>query len=226
VWSSLASAFVVGLLGGVHCAGMCGGIVSALTFGLPKAARSQPAMLAGFQLAYNLGRIASYVVAGALMGGLGLLLAQAVPVYLAQKVLYGVAGFIMIALGLYLGGWWFGLARVERIGQALWVRLEPLGRRLLPVQTPARAFLLGTLWGWIPCGLVYSVLVWSVSAGSVWKGAALMLAFGVGTLPNLLAIGLVAGGLARWSRKVWVRRLAGGLVMLFGCYALWQVFLV
>jgi sulfite exporter TauE/SafE len=201
---------------------MCGGIVAALTFGLPKEARSRPSTLARFQLAYNLGRIASYGAAGALMGGLGFLLARVAPVYLAQKLLYALAGCVMIALGLYLGGWWLGLARVERFGERLWRRLQPLSRRMLPVRTPGRAFLLGTLWGWIPCGLVYSVLVWAVSAGSAWQGAALMLAFGLGTLPNLLAVGLAAGGVARWARLPWVRRLAGGLVMLFGCYALWQ----
>ena len=91
----------------------------------------------------------------------------------------------------------------------------------MPVRTSGQAFVLGLVWGWIPCGLVYSALVWVVSAGDVLEGAALMLAFGLGTPPNLLVIGLVAGGIVRWSRKVRVRQGAGVMVMLFGVYTLW-----
>lgn len=222
--TSLLSAFAVGLLGGVHCVGMCGGIVSALSFGLPRESRTQLSAMAPFQLAYNLGRISSYVLAGALVGGLGLLMAQALPLYLAQKALFVLAGLFMIALGLYLGEWWQGLAYLERAGGWIWQRLEPIGKRMMPVRTPARAYVLGLVWGWIPCGLVYSVLVWTISAGGLWQGAALMLAFGLGTLPNLLLMGLVAGGIVRWSRRPWVRQTAGALVIGFGLYSLWQAF--
>jgi len=218
------SAFLVGLGGGVHCVGMCGGIVGALTFGLPDPRRSRMAAMLPYQLAYNAGRVLSYVLAGAIMGGVGMLLAQLMPVYYAQRVLLAVAGLFMIFLGLYLGGWWMGLVWLERLGGRLWKRIEPYGRRLMPVRTPRQALLLGMLWGWIPCGLVYSMLVWTVSAGGVLQGAGLMLAFGLGTLPNLLAMGLVAGGLARWSRKRWVRSLAGGMVIAFGLYTLWNAF--
>lgn len=224
--ASLLSAFVVGLLGGVHCVGMCGGIVGALSFGLPKESRMRMGAMLPFQLAYNLGRISSYVLAGAIMGGLGLLLASALPFYLAQKFLYVLAGVFMLALGLYLAGWWFGLSRLEQAAEGLWRRLEPLGRRLMPVRSARQAFVLGLVWGWIPCGLVYSALVWAVSAGGVWQGGALMLAFGLGTLPNLLVMGLLAGGIVRWSRKAWVRQAAGVMVMVFGLYALWQAFVV
>ncbi len=218
------AAFVVGLLGGVHCAGMCGGIVGALTFGLPEKLRSSVGATLPYQLGYNLGRISSYVVAGAIMGGLGMLLAQVAPVYIAQRVLLAFAGIFMILLGLYLGGWWAGLSRIEKAGGALWQRIEPYARRLLPVNTPGQAWLLGVFWGWIPCGLVYSMLVWTVSAGSVLKGAGLMLAFGLGTLPNLFAMGLVAGSLARWTKDIRVRRGAGLLVILFGLVTLWRSF--
>ncbi|RLJ18824.1 hypothetical protein DJ030_10570 [bacterium endosymbiont of Escarpia laminata] len=218
------AAFVVGLLGGVHCAGMCGGIVGALTFGLPEKLRSSMGSTLPYQLGYNLGRISSYVVAGAIMGGLGMLLAQVAPIYIAQRVLLAIAGIFMILLGLYLGGWWLGLSRIEKAGGALWTRIEPYARRLLPVTTPGQAWLLGVVWGWIPCGLVYTMLVWTVSAGSALKGAGLMLAFGLGTLPNLFAMGLVAGSLARWARDIRVRRGAGLLVILFGLVTLWRSF--
>jgi sulfite exporter TauE/SafE len=218
----LLGAFVVGLLGGVHCLGMCGGIVGALTFGQPYRNAADP----GFwllQLAYNLGRLLSYLLAGALAGGLGLLLAQAGPLEQTQKLLNVVAGLFMIVLGLYLAGWWHGLARVERAGGLVWKRLEPLGRKLLPVRSPGRALLLGMVWGWLPCGLVYSVLIWALSAGSLVEGALLMGAFGLGTLPNLLLMGAAAGWLGGWLRKPLVRQLAGGLVILLGLMMLFQL---
>lgn len=220
---SLATAFLVGLLGGVHCVGMCGGIVGTLTAGLPRDARRSLARILPYQLAYNGGRIAGYTLAGALMGGLGTLMVEVMPLQSAQRVLYALAATFMVLLGLYLGGWWRGLAGLERLGAALWPRLEPLGRRLLPIRSPSQAMVLGCVWAWIPCGLVYSVLIWSVSAGSAIHGALLMLAFGLGTLPNLLAMGLLAGAAARFADHAGLRQVAGTLVIGLGLFALWQL---
>jgi sulfite exporter TauE/SafE len=217
---SLLSAFVVGLLGGVHCVGMCGGIITALSLGLPE---SQRATRWRYLLAYNLARVSSYTVAGALFGGVGWLAAHWSGLHQVQIVLQAVAALFMIALGLYLAGWWQGLARVEHAGGRLWAHLEPLGRRFLPVRSPAQAFLLGMIWGWLPCGLVYSVLVWSISTADPVYGAALLLSFGLGTLPNLLAMGLLAERLSARVRDSRVRRAAGLLVMGFGLYALYQL---
>ena len=216
------SAFLVGLLGGVHCVGMCGGIVGALTFGLAEEKRDRISSLMPYQLAYNLGRITSYVIAGAIMGALGLLIVQFMPVYYAQRALMAVAGLFMVLMGLYLAGWWMLLSRLERAGGAIWRRMEPFGRRLLPVRTPIQALGVGLIWGWIPCGLVYSMLVTAVSSGSALKGAGLMLAFALGTLPNLLIIGAMAGAAARLSRSGALRQVAGGTVILLGLYTLWQ----
>ncbi len=219
---SYAAAFVVGLLGGVHCVGMCGGIVAALSFGLAESRRSDPRAMLPLLMAYNLGRIASYGLAGLLAGGLGMLLATSLPVWYAQRALLLLAGLFMLGLGLYLGGWWFGLNRIEHLGGALWRRIEPLARRWLPVRSPSQALVLGALWGWVPCGLVYSALVWALSAGSPLRGAGLMLAFGLGTLPNLLLMGIAAGSLAGWLRRRGVRQAAGGMVAGFGLFTLWQ----
>jgi uncharacterized protein len=221
---SYFAAFVVGLLGGGHCAGMCGGIVGALTFGLPESIRDQFGKTLSYQLGYNFGRSTSYVLAGAIMGGLGVLLAQLVPIYAAQQVLLVIAALFMILLGLYLGGWWLGLSKIENLGNGLWKRIEPFARKLLPVKTPAQAWILGLAWGWIPCGLVYSMLIWTVSAGGVLQGAGLMLAFGLGTLPNLFAMGMLAGSLARWLKDIRVRRAAGLTVILFGLVTLVRAF--
>jgi len=226
VTGSLVAAFLVGLLGGAHCIGMCGGIVGTLTAGLPKDARSSLARVFPYQLAYNGGRVAGYTLAGALMGGLGKMLVGIIPLQYAQRVLYTLAAVFMIALGLYIGGWWRGLALVERLGTGLWRSIEPFGRRLLPIRSPARATGLGFVWAWIPCGLVYSVLVWSISSGSATRGALLMLAFGLGTLPNLLTMGMLAGAAARLSGHTLVRQVSGALVTGFGLYALWQLFVL
>jgi sulfite exporter TauE/SafE len=221
-WGLIAAAFAVGLLGGVHCLGMCGGIVGALSFGLPKA-KLGPQL--GFQLAYNLGRILSYSLAGALAGGLGLLLAEHSGLAQAQRVLLLIASLFMVLLGLYLGGWWPSLARLERLGLPLWRRLEPLGRGLLPLRSPLQALLLGGLWGWLPCGLVYSNLIWSLSAGGATQGGLLMLAFGLGTLPNLLLMGVLASRLQGFLHRPWVKRLAGASVVLLGLANLWRALL-
>jgi len=205
-------AFLVGLLGGVHCIGMCGGIVGAISLGMPGEQGTRWPML----LAYNLGRIASYTVAGAIAGGLGFFFSGLLPVQQAQQILLGVAGVVMILLGLYLGGWWNLLSYVEQAGGHLWKRIEPLGRGLLPVRRVGQGLALGMLWGWLPCGLVYSVLIWAVSAGGAGEGALLMFAFGLGTLPNLLAMGAAAGQLQRLVRHVWVRRAAGLMIIAFG----------
>jgi len=222
----LATALLVGLLGGVHCVGMCGGIVGTLTLGLPVDVRSNLARSASYQLAYNLGRLAGYAVAGALMGGVGRMAVEFMAFEFAQRALYVLAAVFMILLGLYLGGWWSGLARLERVGAVLWRRVEPIGRRLLPIRSGIQAMSVGFIWAWIPCGLVYSALIWSVSAGGAAEGAMLMLAFGLGTLPTLMGLGMLAGAAARFGEMSRVRQVAGGLVLCFGVYALWQVFFV
>ena len=112
---SLLSAFLVGLLGGVHCVGMCGGIVGALSLGLPQDGRRGVARWP-YLLAYNLARIASYTLAGALLGGVGWLAANWSGLYQVQAGLQVVAALFLIALGLYLGGWWQGLVALERGG--------------------------------------------------------------------------------------------------------------
>ncbi|OFZ66311.1 MAG: hypothetical protein A2V79_10505 [Betaproteobacteria bacterium RBG_16_56_24] len=215
---SIIAIFIVGLLGGVHCFGMCGSIVGILTAQLPEGGARWP-----FHLAYNSGRIASYTLAGLLVGAVGqagLLLRDVVPV---QHLLFALSSLMLIALGLYLAGIWGMVRRIEKAGSVLWHLIQPLTRPLFPVTSPARAFLLGTLWGWLPCGLVYSVLVTALASGHAQSGALIMLAFGLGTLPNLLAIGLFWERCRHWVRSPGVRLFAGLIVMAFGIYGLIKV---
>ncbi|MFN3884511.1 MAG: sulfite exporter TauE/SafE family protein [Rhodocyclaceae bacterium] len=205
--------FIVGLLGGGHCAGMCGGIVGALSLQAPQ--RGAAAVLV--HLAYNAGRITSYVIAGLVAGLLG----QAAGNLLAlQHGLYLIASLMLIAMGLYLLGLTQFLAPLERGGQTLWRRIQPFTSRFLPVRGVAQALPLGLLWGWLPCGLVYSALTTALAAGSAAKGALLMLAFGLGTLPNLLFAGLLLARFRRFAQARIVRMVSGLLVLGYGIMGL------
>ncbi|SDH55864.1 sulfite exporter TauE/SafE family protein [Propionivibrio dicarboxylicus] len=210
--SGYLALFLVGLLGGGHCIGMCGGIVGALSFG----GTVRPVL----HLAYNAGRIASYAAAGALAGVLGGGLDAAGTALSAQWPLrIGLAiaaNLMLILLGLYLMGATRSLAWIERGGQHLWRRVAPLTRGFLPARTLGQALALGALWGWLPCGLVYSALISALTTGSAWRGAATMLAFGLGTLPALLLAGLLATRLNEMLARPVVRFSVGLAVVLIG----------
>ena len=213
----LAAAFLAGLAGGLHCAGMCGGIIGALC---------QPSFNASAApswrnlAAYNAGRIASYTAAGILVGALGAagFLTRAAPI--AQPLAMALASVMLIALGLSLAGISAVVRRIEIVGVWLWRLVQPWTAALLPVTTLSRAFALGALWGWLPCGMVYAVLVTALALGGWWQGGLVLFAFGLGTLPNLLGIGLF------WQHphvlgRVRVTRVIAGLVIAaFGLYGL------
>ena len=209
----LVSALILGLLGGGHCLGMCGGLMGALTLAIPPEQRARRLRLL---LAYNLGRILSYASAGLLLGLAGWAVASS-PAAMLLRVL---AGLLLIAMGLYLAGWWSGLTRIESLGRHLWRHLQPIASRLMPVSSLPRALLLGAIWGWLPCGLVYSTLLWASSQGSPADSALLMLAFGLGTWPVLLATGMAAERLTALLRQRGVRIAGGLLVILFGLWTL------
>lgn len=209
----LVSALILGLLGGGHCIGMCGGLMGALTLAIPPEQRARRFRLL---IAYNLGRILSYTTAGLLIGMAGWAVASSP----AAMVLRVIAALLLITMGLYLAGWWSGLTRIEALGRGLWRHIQPVASKLLPVSTLPRALLLGALWGWLPCGLVYSTLLWAASQGSASESALLMLAFGLGTWPVLLATGLAAERITALLRKRGIRIAGGLLVILFGIWTL------
>ncbi|MDR1227837.1 MAG: sulfite exporter TauE/SafE family protein [Azoarcus sp.] len=220
--------FLIGLLGGVHCVSMCGGIVGALSMQVeqapPVAADPVRGWMRGRQwplhLAYSLGRIFSYTAAGSVLGALGSLGMLYDGVMPVQIVLYTLANLMLVALGLYLAGFTRFLAPLERAGQVLWRRIQPATRRFLPVRTVAQALPLGALWGFLPCGMVYMALTTALMTGSALRGAGLMLAFGLGTLPNLLLAGLLLSRFREFARNGKVRMLAGLLVLGFGIFGL------
>ena len=210
--STYFALFLVGLLGGTHCVGMCGGIVGALSMG--------GGAKGSLHVAYNLGRISSYAFAGALAGALGEVGVALSGTLTLRVALFACANLMLVALGLYLMGVTRALAFTERIGQRLWRRIQPLTRRFLPARSVAQAFPLGLLWGWLPCGLVYSALVTALTSGSALRGAGMMLAFGAGTLPSLLLAGMLAVRLNDYAARPVIRITAGLLVLAFGLWGL------
>jgi len=214
---TFSAAFLIGLLGSTHCVGMCGGIMGALSYAVPKEKRT-PAKLFPLLLCYNLGRIFSYTVAGGLIGATSWFLAGQFPIL--GTALRFFAGLMLIAMGLYLANWWSALRHLERAGNTVWKHIQPKLSALMPVTSPWRALLVGTLWGWIPCGLIYSTLSWSATAANWQQSALIMLSFGLGTLPAVLATGIFLEGFKKLMQLKGVRISAGLLIILFGIWTL------
>ncbi len=226
--SSLLPIFIVGLLGSVHCVGMCGGIVGAFSMAAPgkpfpvkvvAGGSAWPAAMTRV-LSYNLGRIASYALAGALAGGLARGALALANIAALQMVAYWMANLMLVALGLYLMGVWHGLAHLESLGRGLWGYLQPVAKRMLPLDRNYKLLLAGAIWGWLPCGMVYSVLFSALLSGSAAGGAAVMMAFGLGTLPTLLAMGMFGALLRDLASRRGVRLVFGALVMCYGLFGL------
>ena len=202
---------------------MCGGIVAALNLHAPATPLPSRGSRFGRQIAYSLGRIASYAFAGAIAGaagGLGLLYDGVLP---ARILLLVAANALVILLGLYLAGLGTAVLTLERAGTVLWRALTRLGARLAPSESWPRALGVGAAWGWIPCGLVYSVLATALVSGSAARGALVMAAFGIGTVPNLFAAGVAASSLQRLLRKPRARLAAGLAVVVLGLVGLARI---
>lgn len=214
--SIYVTALIVGLLGGVHCLGMCGGVVGSLTFNLKPEVQLSWWRMFPYQLGYNAGRLTSYALIGVVFGWLGHSLISLTAFLPVQLTLQIIAGGFMVALGLYLAGWWNGIVVIERLGKGVWKYLAPLTKKATPVQNIPQAWLYGVIWGFLPCGLVYSMLIMALSSGGAIEGGLVMLAFGLGTLPNLLLMGSFAFFFTRLSRNVLARRIAGIGVILMG----------
>ncbi len=218
---SIPVAFVIGLFSAVHCLGMCGSISSALALSLPKQVRDTPARLVLFVSAYNAGRLISYTLAGGLLGLIGGELIGIDYLREGRLVAQLLASLVVIAVGFYLTGWFPQMRLMDKLGGPLWRRLEPIGRRLLPVQRLPQAVLFGLIWGWLPCGLVYYVLLLTLSTGNALSGALCMLAFGVGTLPAVVGVGLVAGWFTRLAGNPLLRQAVGLALVVSGCVGVW-----
>jgi len=218
---SLPLAFTVGLFSSLHCIGMCGGIIGALSYGLSPVIRQNSRRFGLFLLVFSIGRVASYALAGALLGSMGGALFEMIGGGQGHRWLQWLAALIMVLIGLHIAGWLPKLAVIERLGVPLWGRLEPMGRRLMPVQSLPKALAYGMVWGWLPCGLVYTMLLSAVAQSGPASGALYMLAFGIGTLPAVMVTGVLAGKLYQFARRPYLKEVVGIAVVMMGLLTLW-----
>jgi sulfite exporter TauE/SafE len=212
---SLITAFLLGLMGASHCMVMCGGIAAAASSASPRKNNLS------FLLLFNFGRITSYSIAGLIVSLLGLWLADSHQV--AQQILRSIAGALLILMGFYVARWWMLLTRLESAGQLVWRYIQPLTRTLIPIKTKPQALALGLLWGWLPCGLIYSTLAWVAANGEPALGALTMFCFGLGTLPGVLAAGIFAQQLNRLISHQYFRQFAGMLLIFYGTWTLFAI---
>jgi sulfite exporter TauE/SafE len=198
--ASYLVAFIMGLFSSMHCIGMCGSIIGTLTLSLSPDIRNNKRLLLPFVFNYNFGRITSYTIAGALAGLIEALLTMHLGETHGHRFLQLISAGIMASAGLYIAGWFPRFAYIEKIGTHFWKKIEPYGRKLIPVKNRTQAYLFGMVWGWLPCGLVYAALTLAATAGDVSKSALTMLAFGLGTLPAVMGVGIMTHVLTRLSR--------------------------
>ena len=218
---SLTAAFLIGLLGAGHCLGMCGGIAAALSFAIPKEKKTAKICIL---LGYNIGRISSYGLVGALFGLLGQTLIHGLFQEFGMLILRGLAGVLLILMGLYLAQWSRLLTFLERLGIPVWKRLKPISDKLMPVKSTRQALALGMIWGWLPCGLVYSTLAFASAQASPFTSMLVMVVFGLGTLPAVFLGGLASSGLKAFLQSLSFRRASAILLIVFGVWTLYSIY--
>ncbi|MEE4191985.1 MAG: sulfite exporter TauE/SafE family protein [Halieaceae bacterium] len=211
--TSLAAALTLGLLGSSHCLVMCGGISAALGMGTATHHRYRLLLL------FQFGRIITYMALGA---GLGAIVSSATGLSeVLLPPLRILSGALLVAMGLYVANVWAGLTWLEAGGKALWRHIEPLAQRRLPVSRSVDALAVGLYWGFLPCGLIYTALAWTATAADWRQSALLMGAFGLGTLPAMLATGVAAQRIMGLLGKRGLRRIAGSLLVVAGLWTAW-----
>jgi sulfite exporter TauE/SafE len=207
------TAVSIGLLGGAHCIGMCGGVIGALTMAVDARDSKRRLVLIA---AYNLGRISSYV----LIAMLFYLLVDQFENYFALSFMRYIAGLLLIAMGLYIANWWRGLVYLEKLGSHLWRWIQPLSKTLVPVKKVWHALFLGLIWGWLPCGLIYSALVYSATAPTITQAALIMFGFALGTLPTIILGSFMAERVMIFLKAKNVRGVMALLLILFGVWTI------
>lgn len=217
--TSYFAAFAMGLFSSIHCIGMCGSIIGTLTLSLKPEIKNKKSTLFPYVLNYNIGRITSYTLAGFLVGLAGTLLTLPFAIEHGHRVLQILSATIMIGAGLYIAGWFPRFAYIEKVGSRFWKFIEPFGRKLIPVSTRFQAYLFGMVWGWLPCGLVYAALALAATAGDPLRSATTMLAFGLGTLPAVIGVGIMTDTLTKLSRIKRFKQVVGLLLVFIALIA-------
>ena len=206
------TAFLIGLAGAGHCFGMCGGIISALSFNTEKSQHLK------IQLTYNAGRITSYTFLTLFFS----FFFQTFSNYYEDAGYYlrTLAAIILFLMGLYLLKKSQLIIKIEKVGTLIWHLLSPIAKSLLPIKSTKHAFLAGFIWGWLPCGLVYSSLIWISARATPIEATVLMIGFGLGTLPAMLATGIFSSSLKESWKKLHLDKISGSFMLI---YALWTL---
>jgi hypothetical protein len=212
-------ALLMGLFSALHCLGMCGSIIGSLTLSLRREIRENKKLLVPFVFSYNLGRIVSYSLAGLLAGLAEHVLSMPLGEGHGHRILQILSALIMAGAGLHIAGWFPRFAYIEKAGGVVWRRIEPYGRRLVPVETLPKAFVFGMIWGWLPCGLVYAALALSATTGDVVRSTFTMFAFGLGTMPAVMGVGIMTSWMVRLSTMKKFRQVTGITLIALGLLA-------
>ena len=217
--TSYLVALIMGLFSALHCLSMCGSIIGSLTLSLRREIRENKAQLIPFVFSYNLGRITSYGIGGYFAGLLHNVLMLPLGEGQGHRILQIVSALIMAGAGLHIAGWFPRFAYIEKAGALVWRQIEPYGRRLVPVETLPQAYVFGMIWGWLPCGLVYAALTLATTAGDEIRSTLTMLAFGIGTLPAVIGVGIMTSLMVRLSSMRKFRQIAGVSLILLALLA-------
>lgn len=217
---SLSAAFVAGIAGSAHCFAMCGGLAGALGMRARATASSASSAFSNAS-SYHVGRLSGYALAGALCGVIGASLQAVLDLARIGTALRIASGVLLLLISLRMLSPWNPLRWLEALGAKFWRRLQPLTLGTSKLTGPAHAVALGFLWGWLPCGLVYSMLLFAALSGHAVSGAAILLAFGLGTLPSMLTSSVLASQVQRLIKQRWPRVASGLLLLLFGAWMIW-----
>lgn len=217
--SSFLVALLMGVFSSLHCIGMCGSIIGSLTFSLSPEIRQDKKRLLPFILSYNAGRISSYAIAGAAVGLIEVLISLPLGQAHGHRLLQIISALIMTGAGLYIAGWFPRFAYIEKLGLHFWKCIEPVGRKLIPVKNCKHAYLFGMIWGWLPCGLVYAALALTAATGSILQGTLTMIAFGLGTLPAVMGVGVMISVLTQLAAMRQFKQTVGVIMITLAIFA-------
>ncbi|GAW86114.1 conserved hypothetical protein [Bathymodiolus platifrons methanotrophic gill symbiont] len=211
--SPIFVAFFIGLFSSLHCVSMCGSIIGTLSFSLKPEIRNNKSKMLTFIFSYNFGRIFSYMLAGLIIGLIESVLTFPLGEEHGHRALEIISALIITGAGFYIAGWFPSFAYIEKTGSHFWKTIEPYGRKLIPVASLKQAFLFGMVWGWIPCGLVYTALALAATSGDITISTLTMLAFGLGTLPAVMGTGMVSTFITRLSSLQVTKQIIGMLLV-------------
>lgn len=206
---TLGAALLLGFAASGHCLAMCGGISAALGIATAKRTDGRPRAL--LLVAYQVGRMLSYALAGGLVGGVLGFVVGWLDIDAVRTTLRALSALALLAAALVA----FGVLRDpgSRLGKLVWPRLAPIGRRLLPVTSVPRALGFGMVWGWMPCGFAYTMMLIAALEQDALRSAATMLAFGIGTAPAMIVAAFGAQRAAGVAAGSVGRRVAGAVLI-------------